>query len=244
MRTVYDAHGITVIHGKAEDYLATLSDDSVDVTITDPPFSERTHAMARSHHTHAPPGGRALSGSKAQFAHMDDVSVRDLFHDLGAVTRRWVVSSLDYRHAVGLEAEPPPTLRVLRIGAWVKTNPMPILSGDRPAQGWEAFVCCWSGEGKPSWNYGGRAINYVGPTSQGTGHPTSKPLAMIESWVRAFSAPGDLILDPFGGSGTTALACHNLGRRCVTVEEREDYAGIIVGRLGGLPDTDDPDALF
>lgn len=242
---LHESDGITVYWGDGRAVMADLADGSVDAVITDPPFSERTHAMARSHHTHAPAGGRALSGSKAKFGPMDDVAVDALFHDLGALARGWVVSSLDYRHAVSLEAEPPPTLRVLRIGTWIKTNPMPMLSGDRPAQGWEAFVCCWAGDGKPRWNGGGSAINHVGPTAQGTGHPTSKPLAMVRRWVEAFTNPGDLVLDPYGGSGTTARACLDLGRRCITVEERRAYCDIIIGRLGHTPDdAEDVGALF
>lgn len=49
-------------------------------------------------------------------------------------------------------------------------------------------------------------------------HPTQKPLALLEWLVRTYTHPGDLVLDPFSGSGTTALACLRTGRRCIAVE--------------------------
>jgi len=49
-------------------------------------------------------------------------------------------------------------------------------------------------------------------------HPTQKPLALLERCLLASTNPGDLVLDPFSGSGTTAVACARLGRRCVGIE--------------------------
>lgn len=54
-------------------------------------------------------------------------------------------------------------------------------------------------------------------------HPTQKPLALIERCLLASTNPGDLVLDPFSGSGTTATACARLGRRCVGMEIDEAY---------------------
>jgi site-specific DNA-methyltransferase (adenine-specific) len=49
-------------------------------------------------------------------------------------------------------------------------------------------------------------------------HPTQKPLALLERCLLASTSPGDLVLDPFSGSGTTAAACAHLGRKCVAIE--------------------------
>ena len=54
-------------------------------------------------------------------------------------------------------------------------------------------------------------------------HPTQKPLELIERLIRVSSRPGDLVLDPFMRSGTTAVASKNLGRNCVGFEVDEDY---------------------
>lgn len=54
-------------------------------------------------------------------------------------------------------------------------------------------------------------------------HPTQKPLRLFEKILMDFSKEGDLILDPFSGSGTTAVACHELKRRFICIEKDKDY---------------------
>lgn len=61
-------------------------------------------------------------------------------------------------------------------------------------------------------------------------HPTAKPLALIDEALKNSSHPGDLVLDPFGGSGSTLAACALAGRRCATVELDPVYADVIVTR--------------
>ena len=60
-------------------------------------------------------------------------------------------------------------------------------------------------------------------------HPTMKPEEVLEDIISA--VPGDLILDPFAGSGTTGRACKDLGRRCIMVEIEEKYCEIAARRL-------------
>jgi site-specific DNA-methyltransferase (adenine-specific) len=231
MTPYYQDDLVTLYHGDCREALERMSDDSVDCVITDPPYSERTHVMARSGDVHAPAGGRALSGHAAKFSPLDDQAIFDLFGELGRVSRRWVISNLDYRHAFHLEQDPPVRLQMLRIGVWVKTNPMPIFSGDRPAQGWEAIAYLHRVGVKPTWNGGGKHGNHVGPKSQSGEHPTQKPLALVSEWVRRFTSPGDLVLDPFAGSGTTLRAAKDEGRRSIGVELEERYCEIAAKRL-------------
>jgi len=58
-------------------------------------------------------------------------------------------------------------------------------------------------------------------------HPTMKPIALIEQLLRCSSRRGDLVLDPFCGSGSTLIACERLGRRCAAVEVDPRYADVI-----------------
>jgi len=64
-----------------------------------------------------------------------------------------------------------------------------------------------------------------------TPHPAQFPEALIERAILASSAPGDLILDPFVGSGTTAVVAERLGRKCIGIDLRADYLDIGVQRL-------------
>jgi site-specific DNA-methyltransferase (adenine-specific) len=70
------------------------------------------------------------------------------------------------------------------------------------------------------------------PTVQKVGHPTSKPVDLMKWLVNTYSHPGELILDPFMGSGSTALACSELGRRYIGVEQNPEYVELANKRLG------------
>lgn len=61
-------------------------------------------------------------------------------------------------------------------------------------------------------------------------HPTMKPVRMIANLIRNSSRPGDTVLDPFGGSGTTLIACEQLQRRCLMMELDPRYADVIIDR--------------
>jgi site-specific DNA-methyltransferase (adenine-specific) len=63
------------------------------------------------------------------------------------------------------------------------------------------------------------------------GHPCQMPLALLERIVRVSTGPGDLVLDPFAGSGTTLAAAKKLGRHYIGIELSENYADLIRERL-------------
>ena len=62
-------------------------------------------------------------------------------------------------------------------------------------------------------------------------HPTPKPLPLMRQLVMLFTNKGDLVLDPFGGSGTTARACKDLGRRCLMIEADPAHCATAARRL-------------
>ena len=64
-----------------------------------------------------------------------------------------------------------------------------------------------------------------------TGYPTQKPLRLLERVVAAATVPGDLVLDPCCGSGTTLVAARRLGRRWLGIDVSEEALGIARGRL-------------
>jgi site-specific DNA-methyltransferase (adenine-specific) len=216
---------VTLYKGDALDLLASMPDRDVDVVLTDPPYDDRTHSMARTNK------GRGHGNRAIDFAHFTHEAQVSLFAELGRVTKRWVVSTLPTSAAFAFDLEPPPGLRCLRVGVWLKKTPMPQISADRPGMGWEPIVYLHRADEKPTWNGGGKAGNYFLSSVSGTGHPTSKPLSMVSDWVRQFSNPGDLVFDPFAGSGTTLRAAKDEGRRAIGVEIDEAYCELIAKRL-------------
>lgn len=225
MTLYYQDEHVTLYHGDSAGVLASLSDRSVDAVITDPPYTERTHKMAKTNK------GKGHGTKSIDFKAFTDDDLMNALGECGRVSRRWVVATLAYQHAFKLEEQPPAGLRMMRIGAWVKTNPMPQISADRPGTGWESIAYLHRDDVKPSWNGGGRAGNYVLPVVQNEGHPTVKPLSMVQDFVRRFTDPGDVVLDPYAGSGTTLRAAVDEGRRAIGVELEERYCEIIAKRL-------------
>ena len=63
-------------------------------------------------------------------------------------------------------------------------------------------------------------------------HPTQKPLALIDRCLRASTNPGDVVLDPFTGSGSTGVAAISLGRSFIGIESVEEYVEMAAKRLG------------
>jgi len=62
------------------------------------------------------------------------------------------------------------------------------------------------------------------------GHPTQKPVQLIETALQNSSKRGDTVLDFFGGSGSTLIACEKMGRRCIMIELDPKYVDCIIAR--------------
>lgn len=67
-------------------------------------------------------------------------------------------------------------------------------------------------------------------------HPTQKPVKLIEEYVRLHCPQNEFVLDPFGGSGTTAVACLNYNRKCILIQKQEKYCEIAKQRIQQIID--------
>jgi hypothetical protein len=226
----YDRDGITIYHGDCLDVLPTLA--PVDHVITDPPY-----AIMVVHTSRAATAGYG----KAAALEYDGITATirgAVAQEIGRLVRRWALvfcdaeSLTDWR--VALDAS---GLRHMRSGAWVSPACTPQFTGDRPGTGWEACTIAHA-PGRSRWNGGGRPavwiINRPGSGSEeraAAGHPTPKPSALLDQIVADFTDAGDLILDPFMGSGTTLVAAKRLGRRAIGIEREERYCAAAVRRL-------------
>ena len=118
-----------------------------------------------------------------------------------------------------------------RLLIWEKTNPSPM-NGDTI---WLSGIeCCVYGKlSGASFNEHCKntVLKYPICNDKFKFHTTQKPLAMFSYLIRVSSNENDLVLDCFSGSGTTAVACHNLNRRFICIEKDEDYYKASVERL-------------
>lgn len=76
-----------------------------------------------------------------------------------------------------------------------------------------------------------RVPSLKGSSKEKVGHPSQKPIRLIEMLVASATREGDFVLDPFSGSGTTALACQNLNRNFAGIEIEQKYIEIAESRL-------------
>ena len=219
-----------VIIGNATLYCADCMDvlptlGKVDAVITDPPYGETTHANAKSNR------GKGHGNNVIDFSSMTSIELSDVFYLCSLLCERWVIATMEWRHIARFEQSPPKGLELVRFGVWVKTNPMPQISADRPAMGWEGIAYMHSTNAKKRWNGGGQHGNYIGSIITDGAHPTGKPVAMVGQFVGRFTDQGETILDPFMGSGTTGVAAIQMGRKFIGIEREPKYFDIACKRI-------------
>lgn len=126
-------------------------------------------------------------------------------------------------------------------GTWHKTNPMPRNMNLHFINSTECWIYFVNGAKTGTFNNDGKAMHdfvetSVTPKSERAfgKHPTQKPIALMEHFVRLLSNDGDTVIDPFMGSGSTGVACQNLGRNFIGIEKDSAYFDIAKQRLAQL----------
>lgn len=212
--------------GDCKSILPTLA---VDHIISDPPYEDELHAAIGRIRRN---DGRAMC---------DDLGFAGINQDRAEIARLCVKASkgwvILFTLAEGVRAwrddlqaagaKWDTTL------AWIKPDASPRFNGQGAARGFENAVTCWAGKGYRSWNGGGKRGVYthcVNANRQGE-HPTEKPIPLMLDLVSDFTKPGQTILDPFAGSGSTGVACENLGRRFIGIEIDESYFDLACRRI-------------
>ena len=225
-RPYYEHAGITIYHGDCREILPHVA---ADVCITDPPYNAQTHENARSNRFKP---GAAQAVRFIDFPPLTEEEFLEVMGLAGRAVRRWVVATVAWQHGALLEQRTPEGLRFVRLGAWVKPAPMPQLTGDRPGQGWEAVAVLHRDGAPMRWNGGGKCAVFHQPqTNVRALWPTEKPLSLVSEFVSLFSDPGETVLDPCCGSGTTLVASKELGRRAIGIDVEERACEIAAKRL-------------
>lgn len=242
---------MTIYHGDCLEVLEMI--DAVDHVITDPPYSEHTHSKQRrgGHDLEAKGNGKR---TKAGISRARDLGFESLKPEVLAgaaahfcrVARRWILVFSDVESCHLWRDELTVGLEYVRTGAWRKLGATPQFTGDRPATGFEVITIAHP-KGRKKWNGGGRhgwwEVEEMGdpvwvePIVLNRGkneprlHTTQKPLPLMVQLLEDFTDRGDLILDPFMGSGTTLRAAKDLGRRAIGIELREQDCEIAAERM-------------
>ena len=235
LQPYYEHDGITIYHGDSREILPDMPD--VDLVLTDPPYGVST---AGSVHDRGNGKGKRSFDFFAGDSNWEAMNVlvscvigESLCHLKGSGSvyvwcgHRQFGDVVMQIELVGMKTRP---------FVWVKKCPPP----SPPNAGYSAGVelCVYGyGPGR-TWNGGGIGpSNAVVADSYRHGqpgkvdHPTQKPLGLITGQIKMSTAPGDTILDPFMGSGTTLRAAKDLGRKAIGIEIEEKYCEIAAKRM-------------
>lgn len=207
--------------------------DPIDHVIGDPPYEAIMHASKSGMKGLVRPDG-THHWKPLDFAPVDEI--RGEVVRLGAqICEGWFIAFCTSegvaRWADEINAS---SMKYKRACVWIKPDSTPQMNGQGPAQGAEHFVCAWAGEGHARWNAGGKRGVYThcvnGPEREGT-HPTEKPRRLMAEIIADFTNPGQTILGPFMGSGTTGVAAVQMGRDFIGIELNETYYDIACERI-------------
>jgi modification methylase len=249
-----------VIIGDCVAELARLPERSIDMVFADPPYNLQLNGeLLRPNHT-------VVDGVDNDWDKFADHATYDRFtRDWLAAARRvlkddgtmWVIGTYHNIYRVGTALQDL-GFWTLNDVIWRKTNPMPNFRGRRFTNAHETLI--WSAksrESKYAFNYDAmKALNddiqmrsdWLIPLCAGPerlkkdgrkAHPTQKPEALLHRVILASTQPGEVILDPFFGTGTTGAVAKRLGREFIGIERDRDYAAIARERIKAVK-PDDP----
>lgn len=242
-----------IIAGDCIAQMQALPEGSIDLIFADPPYN-----LQLKSELHRPDNSRvdAVDDSWDQF---DSFKAYDAFTKgwLAAARRLlkpngaiWVIGSYHNVFRLGAELQNQ-GFWILNDVVWRKSNPMPNFRGKRLTNAHETLIWASRAEGaKYTFNYEAlKALNegiqmrsdWVLPICTGherlkdangdKAHPTQKPEALLHRVILGTTHPGDVVLDPFFGTGTTGAVAKMLGRNFIGIEREQSYRDVAQRRL-------------
>lgn len=198
-----------ILNDDCMNVLRNIPSKSIDLVLTDPPYDGVNRESA---------GLRNLDKGKADIVEFDyDAWLNEIVR----VCRGSVYIFCGHEQISQIFNKLNAHKFSTRLMVWEKTNPSPMngeyiwLSGIEP---------CVYGK-RASATYNGFCQNTVlrCDSEKQTIHPTQKPIDLFAKLVRTSSNPGDIVLDTFSGSGTTAVVCYRLKRKFICVEKDKEF---------------------
>jgi modification methylase len=243
----------TILQGDCIAEMARLPDKSVDMIFADPPYN-----LQLGGDLFRPEGSRvdAVDDEWDKFESLTSYDnftrewleqARRTLKDDGTI---WVIGSYHNIYRVGALLQDA-DFWILNDIVWRKTNPMPNFRGTRFTNAHETLIWCAKDE-KARYTFNYRAMKALNDDLQmrsdwllpicsggervkgedgGKAHPTQKPEALLYRILLACTKPGDVVLDPFFGTGTTGAVARRLGRRWIGIERETSYVKVARERI-------------
>jgi len=251
-----------IIFGDCLQVLMTLPEKSVDLVFADPPYNLQLEKELWRPNSTRVNGVEEAWDHFSDFESYDHFTnewlqgCRRVLKDTGAI---WVIGSYHNIYRMGRIMQDL-GFWTLNDVVWVKNNPMPNFHGVRFTNAHETLIWAQKIKGhRYTFNYQAmKAINIETDGKSGLqmrsdwklslckgkerlkingekAHPTQKPEALLERVIISSSHIGDIVLDPFFGSGTTGAVAKRLGRHWIGIESEEGYISIAQQRIDAIP---------
>ena len=247
MRPYFKDENSKLYLADSRELLENLPAESVDVIFADPPYFLSNDGITCK-------SGKMTSVNKGKWdkaTSLDDKHkfnlewiglCKNILKPNGTI---WISGTLHNIYSVGMALEQT-GFKIMNNITWQKTNPPPNLSCRYFTHSTETIL--WakkSGDAKHFFNYelmkelnGGKQMKDVWSGALTPHkekifgkHPTQKPLYLLKKVLLASTREGDLVLDPFCGSGTTGVACKLLGRKFIGIDNDRDFIALAKERI-------------
>ncbi len=242
-----------ILSGDCVEEMRKLPDASVDLVFADPPYNLQLGGDLNR------PDGSHVDAVTDHWDQFDSFTIYDNFtRDWLTECKRilkpdgalWVIGSYHNIYRVGAILQDL-GFWILNDIVWRKTNPMPNFRGTRFTNAHETLLWCSQGE-KSKYHFNYRAMktlndelqmrsDWTFPICSGgerlkddlgnKAHPTQKPEALLYRVLLATTEKGDVVLDPFFGTGTTGAIAKRLGREWIGCEREETYRKVATARI-------------
>ena len=260
----FTSEEFTLIKGNSFSVLKQLTNKSVDMIFADPPYFLSSGGISCSGGKQVlvdkGEWDKSLGIEERLTYHRKWIKLcKDVLKDNGTI---WISATLHSVYAIGVALEME-GFSIINNIIWQKTNPSPNLAcrcftHSTETVIWARKQLTSKKKGVHTFNYelmkeknGGKQmkdvwefkepepdfyVSSVTPKSEKLDgkHPTQKPLGLLRRIIEASTNEGDLILDPFNGSGTTGIAANELGRRYIGIEQEEEYLALTMRRLEAI----------
>lgn len=214
-----------LIQGDCLKVLPTLEDESIDIVLTDPPYG-----ISRTSNIHTMKDRLRRTG--IDFGDWDDTKVvKAVLPEIERVLKPKGSMLMFYDQ---MKIHEIAIMNPRRCIYWKKTNPFPMRQNPFPLSSVECILYStksktgtYNGKGEHNW------FECRSPLPFERFHPTQKPEKLMAWLLTLFSNEGDIVLDPFLGSGTTMKVSQDLGRSCIGIEVNRKDCDVVKKRCFG-----------
>jgi len=217
-----------IILGDSKNHIKDIPTDSVDFILTDPPYKLDNHGGGKNQHLKRKLTDKHIDfisdGFDMDFYFIEFERVCKIVNIAIFCSNKQISSIMKYWEDKNYST----TLLV-----WDKPNPVPFGNGKYISN--LEFIIFIRGKNVTYNNIGYKdqlkTFSYSSPSSSIRKHPTEKPVELLERLLKIHTNENDIVLDAFAGSGTTGVACKNLNRKYILIEQLEEYFNVIKDKL-------------